>query len=825
MSAFIQDLGYALRQLRKKPGFAAVAVLTLALGIGASTAMFGVMNAVLLRPMPFHNPDRLVRILSTQNGAMVGPSYPDVRDFAAENHTFEKLAAYDSWRKNVSLPGESVEPEQRLIGLVPAGYFEILDIKPLMGRLFTEQENHWGNQFEAVLGYDFWQVKFHGDPAVLGKTVRINDEPYTIIAVMPSGLPDWWFDRPPYGRVELWTPFVPYLTASEAARDENYRGNRGFWAIGRLKPGVSVEQAQADLQRIANNLSAQYPLDRGVGVTISPLQEDRVGNLRPMVRLLMGAVILILLIACSNIANLLLARNSGRTREIALRLAMGARPTALIRQFMTESLTLGLSGGILGCAIACYGCMTIAHFHPAQLPQLATVTADLRVLAFGVAISVMSSLLFGTFPAWAALEVNPSEAFKEGGRANMASRNKQWLRHLLVSGETALAVMLLIGTGLLLQSLLRLQKQEPGFRIDHLLRTHLFLPPVRYPDAGTITRFCDQYAARVRQLPGVQDVTVSAAYPPDDRWAQNFTIEGRPLSRLEDAPSATFNVTDTHYLHTLGIPLIKGRNFSELDTETSPAVVLVNQAFVDRYFPSEDPVGKQIRLGRPQELLNSNTPNSRFTIVGVMGNIMNRGLALPPEPQLTALFRQTPDLNYGFKNLIVRTAFDPFQLATPIRRQLHSLDPNLPFAEVFSMDQIMNRQTADRRYNTGLLAVFALLGVALAGIGVYGVVSYVVAQRTSEIGLRMALGAQRGDVLRMVILRGLNMAVIGAIGGLFAAWIFRRAVAQLVFGISPADPATFLAASLLLIAFAAMASYIPARRAAKVDPMVALRYE
>jgi putative ABC transport system permease protein len=376
-----------------------------------------------------------------------------------------------------------------------------------------------------------------------------------------------------------------------------------------------------------------------------------------------------------------------------------------------------------------------------------------------------------------------------------------------------------------MQSLLRLQAQQPGFRVDHLLRTHMFLPYVRYPDAGILTRFFDEYATRVRRLPGVRDAVISAAYPPDDEWRQNFTLDNTPASRLEDMPSATFNVTDSHYLHTLGIPLLRGRDFSDSDRENTPPVALINQAFAARYFPHEDPVGKQIHLHLASARQDAAVYNPRFTIIGVMGDIMNRGVTLPPEPQVTALFRQTPQVNYAFKNLIVRTALDPLQLAGAIRQQLHSLDPNVPFAEVSSMEQIMEQQTADRRYTTELLAWFAVFGTLLAGVGVYCMVSYVVAQLTNEIGLRMALGAQRGDVLWMVIKQGLGMTTIGAVAGLVGAWAFRQAVAKIVFEISPADPATFVSAALLLIAFAAAATYVPARRAAQVDPLVALRYE
>lgn len=827
MNALVQDFHYALRQCRRSPGFTVIAVLTLALGIGASTTMFGVMNAILLRPLSFAHPDRLVRIFSTQNGTLAGgPSPLDGRDFATQSRTFDKLVVCDSWRKNVSLGNGTGEPEQLEIGLVPAEYFEVLEVKPLMGRLFTTGENRWGNNFVAILGYDFWQTRFGGDPAVLGKTVRINDEPYTIIGVMPRGDlgPTWWLDGP-HLKVELWTPFVPYVRAQENVWAESQRGDRGWYAIGRLKPGVSLAQAQADLQRIAGNLAARYPADRSFGVTLRPLQEDRVANLRPAILLLMGAVLLILLIACSNVANLLLARNSSRTREIAVRVAMGAKRLALLRQFMTENLVLALLGGAAGCTVAWISCSAIARLHPAKLPQLGEVRADGGVLAFGFALAVVGSLIFGTLPAWAGLKVSPSEAFKESGRSNLAARGKHWLRHCFVAGEMALAVMLLIGTGLLLQSLARLQDQQLGFRVDHLLRSHMFLPPARYPEAASLTRFFDEYAERVRRLPGVRDAVISAAYPPDDEWKQKFTLEGMGATRLDDMPSAMFNVTDAHYLHTLGIPLLRGRDFSDADRENTPPVALINEAFAARYFPNQDPVGKALHLHLASAMSDGAVYNVRCTIIGVMGDFMNRGVVVPPEPQITTLFRQTPQLNYWYKNLLVRTERDPLQLSGAIREQLHALDPDVPFAEAASMDEIMGLQVADRRYTTELLGGFGILGMMLAGIGVYGVVSYLVAQRTSEIGLRIALGASRADVLWMVLKQGLMMAAVGAVAGLFGAWMLRQSVSQLVFGISAADPRTFLMAALLLIAFAAAASYIPARRAVKIDPLVALRCE
>jgi putative ABC transport system permease protein len=536
MRTIFEDIQHTLRRIPKEPSFTALAVLTLALGIGASTAMFGVLNAVLLKPIPFPNPNNLVRFFSTQQGNVVGPSPMDLRDFAAQNRTFEKMAVYDVWRKNVSFNSGSIEPEQMRVGLVPREYFEILDVAPLMGRLFKDEENRWGNNFVAIISYNFWETHFHKDRTVLGKTIRINDEPYTIIAVMSREIPDFWVGTPS-GKTELWTPFVPYLDKNSSVWTESSRGDRGWGAVGRLQRGVTIQQATADLQRIASSLAAQYATDRGVGVQLQPLQEDQVKNLRPVLRLLMGAVVLILLIACSNVANLLLAKNSARTREIALRKAMGAESWRLIRQFMVENLVLGLLGGVIGCAVAWWACATVARVHPTQLPQLSSVTVDFRVLLFTFFVSIFSSIVFGTIPALANLKVNPLEAFKESGRTSTTSRSQKHLGRIFVASEIAFAVMLLVGTGLLLQSLLHLQNQHTGFRPDHLLRTQLFLSPMRYPGTDSITRFCDDYVTHVRHLPGVVDATISAASPPDDQWKQNFSIDGQPVSRVDDTPS------------------------------------------------------------------------------------------------------------------------------------------------------------------------------------------------------------------------------------------------------------------------------------------------
>ena len=820
MNSFLYDFRYGFRALYKNRGFTLMAACTLALGIGASTTMFGVINAILLRPLPFDHPDQLVRIYSTKASVSEGPSPLNVRDFAAQNHTFERMAVYDTWRKNVSAMPGSTEPEQLPVGLVSAEYFEVLRVRPLIGRLFTPEENIWGKHFEAILTYEFWQTHFSGDLSILGKTIRINDEPYIIVGVMPNTLPGWWLEGR-HGRTQLWTPFAPSATVW----DERSRGDGDFFAIGRVKDGTSLDQARGDLKQIASRLAKQYPLDQGISADIRPLAEDRVGKLRPMILLLMGAVTLILLIACSNVANLLLARNSSRNREVALRMALGAEQFAVMRQFMAENLALGLLAGIIGGLLAWWGCTTLAHFHPIQLPHLAMVGIDVHVMLFALALSIISSVLFGSFPAWISSRLNLSESLKEGGRAKTSTKGRQHLRRAFVASEMAFAVMLLIGTGLLVQSLLRLREQDPGFRVDHILRSHLFLPSTQYANPTRITSFVDQYADRVRSLPGVVDATISAACPPDDQWVQNFTIAGRPATTLAELPTATLNVTDSHYLKTLGVPLLKGRGFTDADSDSNPPVALVNHAFVQRYFPQEDPIGKVIQLGLPREMTFFNGSNERLTIVGVVGDAMNRGLSLPAGPEIVGLFRQLPDLNYGFKNLIVRTTLNPLDLSTSIGQQLHSLDANLPFAEVSTMGDIMAAQTAARRYTTSLLVLFAVLGVVLSIVGVYGVISYVVTQRTAEIGLRMALGARREDVVWLFLKQGLGMALVGAFVGICGAWLLRQMVSELVFGISPADPATFIGAALLLIGFAGAASFLPARRAASTDPMVVLRNE
>jgi predicted permease len=821
---------YAARSLLKNPGFTAIAVLTLALGIGANTAIFSAIDALMLRPLPFSSPDQLVRIYSTKNGTRIGglasaggPSPMDVRDFAQLNHSFQKMVTYDTWRKNVSFGSSGGEPEQMRVGLVPAAYFEVLDVHPIMGRLFTEEENQEGKNYVAAISARLWKDRYAGDSAILGRKIRINDEPYTIVAIMPDAIPEWMEPWRP-GLVEVWTPF-----AFSDVWSEGSRATRGYGAIARLKPGVSLEQGQADLSTIAAGLAAAHPVDQGIGVLVARVSDTRVGELRPMLFLLMGAVSLILLIACVNLANLLLARNSARQRELAVRAALGAGRGGLVRQLLAETLLLSLIGGAVGLALAQMGVAFVTRTHPESLSQLTSMGIDWRVLAFTLFVSLATSLFFGVAPALTGTRLNLVDSLKQGGRTATSGRPAQRLRNILVVTEMAMSLMLLVGATLLVRSIIGLQHQRLGIRQDHLLKGHIYVPGIRYPDPGAITRFCDQFAARLRAAPGVIDSTITTVYPPNDGWTQMLGIPGHPVTRMQDIPSAQFGVADSHFLRTLRIPLIHGRDFAESDGVATPPVALISEGFKRRYFPTEDPTGRQIHIGPPPFLQiapGANiTDSADVTIIGVMGDFKNAGLALPPEPQITVLYSQHPLVNYGFKDVVIRTAAEPRLLLPEIRRQLHELDPDMPFAEVQTMDEIVEAQTGGQRFTTILLASFAAAGLALAVVGIYGVVSFLVAQRKQELAVRIALGASRAHILWLVLKQGLEMATFGAVVGLLGAWATQKLTSGLLFGVSPVDPVTFAGAAFFLLAAAAIASAIPGAGALGIDPARTLRQD
>jgi predicted permease len=826
---FFRDLRYGLRSLRRSPGFSTVAVLTLALGIGANTAIFSTIDALMLRPLPFSSPDQIVRIYSITSGITDtfsnpdGPSAPDVRDFEQKSHSFQKIVIYDTWRKNVSFVDSASEPEQMRVGLVPAAYFEILDVKPIAGRLFTEDENQVGKNYVAAISSHLWRNRFGGDPAVLGRKIRINGEPYAIVAVMPD-LPPERVEAGMVDATDLWTPL-----AFSDVWAETSRGERGYLALGRLKPGVSLEQAQADLSVIADALAAEYPVDQGVRVSIKKLADTRAGSLRPMLFLLLGAVSLILLIACVNLANLLLSRNSARQRELAVRAALGSARGGLIRQLLAETLLLSLAGAAAGLLLAKAGLVSVMMLHPANLPLLESLEINGRVLAFTLSVALITALLFGLAPAITGTGMNLVDALRLAGRCGTAGKRGKRMRNVLVATEMAMSLMLLVTASLVVQSLARLQRQSLGIRQDHLLKGHFYVPPVRYPDPGAIARFCDQFANKVRALPGVVDASVTTIYPPNNGWTQMLGIPGHTVTRIQDIPAAQFGVADAHFRTTLGIPLMRGRDFAETDTATSPPVAVITEEFKRRYFSSQDPIGQKIHIGPPQFMQlppgAGVRDSSDVTIVGIIGDFRNNGLSLPAEPQIVVLYSQHPLVNYGFKDIVIRTASDPSSLAPAIRRQLHDLDSDMPFAEVQTIEALVEEKSGGQRFTAILLSLFAAVGLVLAIVGIYGVVSFVVAQRNQELAVRIALGASRANVLWLVLKQGLQMATIGAAIGLLGAYASQKLTSGLLFGISPVDPGTFAGGAALLLAVAAVASVIPGMRVMRIDPSEVLRQD
>ena len=827
LEAFARDVKYGARALRKSPGFAIVAILTLALGFGSTPASFRVVDALMLRPLPFTDADRIVRIYSVQGGMTNtfgnpdGPSAPDVRDFEQRGHSLEKTVVYDSWRKNVSFGETAMQPEETFVGLVPAAYFEVLNIHPIVGRLFAAEENQTGRNFVAAISAQIWKNRYASDPDILGRKIRINGEPYAIVAVMPDVIPAWVEPGRP---VEIWTPF-PFPEAWL----ESARGDRGYAVLARLKAGVSVERAQADLSAVAASLAKEHPEDDSVRVVVKQLADTRIGALRPMLYLLMGAVSLILLIACVNLANLLLARNSARQRELAVRTALGASRAGLVRQLFAETLLLSLIGAAVGLLLAKIGLLGVMKLHPADLPQLDSIGIDWRVLTFTLAVSLGTSLLFGLAPALTGTRVNLVDALKQGRRSGSLSKSGKRMRSVLVATEMAMSLMLLVAASLLVQSILRLEHQSLGIRADHLLKGHLYLPPVRYPDSGAITRFADNFGDRVRALPGVIDATVTTVYPPDNGWVQMLGMAEHPATRIQDVPLAQFGVVDAHFLNTMGIPLLRGRDFAASDSETSPRVALISEEFRRRYFPSEDAVGKVIHIGPPAFLRlpeGENTSDAAdVSIVGIIGDIKNHGLARPADPQITVLYAQHPLVNYGFKDIVVRTAAEPRLLTPVIAEQLHELDPDLPFAEVRTMDELVAQETNGERFTTVLLSSFAIAGLALAVVGIYGVIAYLVAQRAHELAVRMALGANRANVLWLVVRQGVGVAAIGAAIGLCGSWATQKLTSGLLFGVSPVDLVTYAGGALFLVAVAAIATAIPGAGVLRIDPARSLRQD
>jgi putative ABC transport system permease protein len=792
-----QDLRFGARMLVKQPGFTLIAVVTLALGIGANTAIFSIVNAVLLRPFPYQAPERLLILLerlSVTGG--FSPSYPNFVDWRAQNTAFEAISAVKQ-KESFNLTGAG-EPERLQGRLVSAEFFSLLGVKPLVGRDFLAEEDRPGATPAVILSYGFWQRRFGADPSVIGKQLTLNLQSYTVIGVMPA---NFHFGA----EADVTAPI-----GLQAERFGRRGRDPGADVVARLKPNVSPQQAESEMNLIAARLEQQYPeSNKNRRVRVTPLHERFVGDVRQPLLILLGAVGLVLLIACANVANLLLVRASARQKEMAVRVALGASRRTLVRQLLTESVLLVVLGAALGILLALWGTSFIASQLPDGIPRLQEANVDARVLVFTLAVSLLTGLLFGLAPALQASRPNLTEGLKEGERGS--SGRRQWLRSGLVIGEVALTLTLLVGAGLLIQSFRRVLAVDPGFKAQNLLTMQL---SVNKPDFQQVANFFDRLQQNIRNLPGVTAVAVSNGLPFESANYPGFIIEGRPAP--DNKGGGLRYAVSPAYFQTMGIELIKGRLFTAEDTRDSPLVTVINEVFARQHFPNEDPLGKRIR--QP----SADSPS--LEIVGVVRHVEHYNLdgRNSVQPQFYTSFNQNPA---GHAHVLVRTAVEPLSLVAAVRAQVAALNKDQAVFNVRTMEQTVAQSVAARRFSMLLLAVFAVVALALASLGIYGLMSYAVAQRTREIGVRMALGAQSGDVLKLVVRQGMKLTFIGVALGLVASLALTRTMKNLLFNVSATDPATFAAIALLLIAVALLACFVPARRATKVDPLVALRSE
>jgi putative ABC transport system permease protein len=794
MQTLWQDLRYGARMLLKQPGFTLIAIITLALGIGANTAIFSIVNAALLRPFPYKEPERLVILRERVSvGGGFSPSYPNFVDWRAQNTVFDAISAVRQ-NESFNLTGAG-EPERVPGRLVSAEFFSTLGIEPLLGRDFLAEEDSPGATPAAILSYGFWRRRFGNDPGIIGKQLTLNNQSFTVIGITPANFQ--------FGEEADIT--VPIGLSAERFR---LRGrDPGADVVARLKPNVSEQQAETELNLIAARLEQQFPeTNKGRRARVTPLHEFFVGDVRQPLLILLGSVGLVLLIACANVANLLLVRSSARRKEMAVRVVLGASRGAIIRQLLTESVLLAALGAALGILLALLGTSFITGHLPDGIPRLHEADVDAPVLVFTLAVSLLTGLLFGLAPALQVSRLNLNEGLKEGERGS--SGRRQRLRSVLVVGEVALTLTLLIGAGLLIQSFRRVLQVDPGFKVQNLLTMQV---SVNNPE---------QLQQNVRNLPGVKSVAVSDGLPFGMANYPGFIIEGRPGP--DNKGSGLRYSVSPDYFRTMGIELIKGRVFTAADTRDSQLVAVINEVLAQRYFPNEDPIGKRLKHGPTSPSLG---------IVGIVRHVEHYNLdgQKGVQPQFYTNFNQAPlqTLPNSVRriNLLTRTEVDPLSMASAVRGQVAALNKDQAVFNVRTMEQAVARSVAPRRFSMLLLTVFAVAALALASLGIYGLMSYAVAQRTREIGVRMALGAQSGNVLRLVIGQGMKLALAGVALGLVASVALTRTMKNLLFGVSATDPATFGAILLLLTLVALLACYVPARRATKVDPMVALRTE
>jgi putative ABC transport system permease protein len=808
MEAILQDFRYGARRLLRSPGFSALVIITLALGIGANTAIFSVVNALLLRPLPYANPGELVTIehvypsLDDLHAPVSAQGFQIYRD---ETKSFSGVAVQTGGGVNLTGVGD---PERLVGSRVSAQYFSTYAAQPAMGRVFLPEEDQPGAAKVAVLSDEFWRRRFGADPAILQKTLTLNGEPYQVIGVMPAGYRDF-FNR----RTEIWTPVA-------FAPEEYQSGNEFLLLTARLAPGISLAAAQAEMTQVANRIKAENPdaYPPNWTLTVTSLTEKATGNVRTPLLILLGSVGMVLLIACANVANLLLARAAGRLKEVSVRLAMGAKRWQLIRQLLSESMLLGLIGGLAGLGIAYAGVKLLVRFAPPQLDVLDTVSIDGKVMMFTLLVSVVTGFVFGLAPALQSTRANVSDTLREGGRGAIADRSGHALRRVFVVAELALALTLLAGAGLLIRSYERLSSVDPGFNPENLLTFNLALPAMRYTNDTTRIQFFDRVLSAMSNSPGVRGVAAVSTMPFAGSWStSSFTVEGYTVPENQPGPWGDIRIVNEDYASAMGIPVTRGRFFTANDRADGQPVAVVDEELVRRYWPDTDPIGKRITFDDAAD-----STSQWISVIGVVGHTAQEGLDAEKRVQVYFSYRQnvTPFMQVG-----VRTAGDPLAIVPSIRQAVKSVDAELPLANLNTMEALVAESIGPRRLSTSLLGFFSGLALLLAALGIYGVIAHSVMQRTQELGVRMALGAGAKDVLRLVMMQGLTIAGIGLTVGIGGAFALTRLMKSQLYQVDATDPVTFISVAAILLAVALLATLLPALRAMRLDPVQALRQE
>jgi predicted permease len=805
----LKDLRYGARSLLKRPGLTAVALITLALGIGVNTAIFSAVDSVLLRPLPYKDPESLMALwehtpaLGIAQNQFAPANYFDLRK---QNQSFADVGAFGPLSTNLTGEGE---PEQLEGQLVTANVLALLGVQPALGRTFAGDEDQLGREHVVVLSDALWRRRFNRDPGIINRNVTLNGESFNVVGVMP---PNFFF---PERETELWLPW-----AMEPGQAEG-RGDHYFRLVARLEPGVTREQAHAEAESIAARLATEYPrTNEGLGFVVNSFHQDYVGDLRRPMLILFAAVGLVLLIACANVANLMLAQATTRRREIAIRMALGAGRWAIARQLLAESLLLALAGGLLGVLGAIWGVEALSKLLPESLSKLQAITVDSRVFLFTLGVTVLTAIAFGAVPAFQAARANPGNTLGETGRDLSGGVSGRYVRRVLVVSEVALAVVLLVGAGLLIRSFQRLRQVDVGFKPEKLLTMRMVLPLPKYAKQENRTAFYDELLRRVDELPGVESAGMISFLPLSISGMKfSFSVEGRNMPSDMQLPFALYRVVSPDYFRALGIPLQRGRFFDTRDSATATPAIIINRNLAEKFWPGEDPTGRRLKIGPPD------SPNPWASVVGVIGDVRQAGLYGELLPELYVPYAQERRSFVAPRDLVVRVNGDSAALVGSVREAVWAVDKDQPVSNVRTMDQVFAAAVSRERFQMLLLALFATLALVLACVGLYGVISYAVAQRTREIGVRMALGAQPGDVLRLVIRQGMALTIAGLLVGIGVGLAVTRVMTDMLFGVTATDTVTFMSAGALLVVVAFLACYVPARRATKVDPLVALRYE